>query len=284
VSDAPDPKGEAAVAEKRSEDGPLEEVAVPPDGAEAAPDVDPSLPAGSTLAEDDARPDPTSPAAAPRPEVQPARSTTLTRWAMPLLLAWSGFVLSGWVYAKKLDEPARAPTPKLLLALLGGPAFSTLLLVALRLVARRASREHSRHGDLLVVWVMTFLFAIHASVMAATIGMFPLRSGVPTAVALLLVGLGPVLASLEPNSAMGIRTRATLSDVGIWRRTHRLAGGLFVAAGIVGFASLPFAGRWVIFGSVVPALSAVVAAIIYAARQAPRPTREESSEEERPSG
>lgn len=211
-------------------------------------------------------------------------SNVLTRWVVPAGVVWSELLLSAWVYTKKLDEPAQEPTTKLLIAFLGMPAFSLLLLVVLRFVAKRASSAHSRNGDLLIVWVVTFLFCIHAAVLAAVIGMFSLSQAVPVAVGLLMIGLGPVLGSLEPGSAMGIRTKATLRDPVVWERTHRLASRLFILAGLLGLSALLFEGIWVLFASVVPAILAVVLAIIYAARLPIDAADEHPREEERPSG
>jgi uncharacterized membrane protein len=193
-------------------------------------------------------------------------STPMTRWFLPIGIAWSGVLLSAWVYTKKLDEPARTISPKLLLAFLGVPLFSLLLLTALRLIARKTSEVASRSGDLLIIWVLAFLFCIHASVLAAAINMFPLHRAVPLATALLLLGLGPVLGSLEPNSPMGIRTRRTLSSPEVWTKTHRAAAKMFVLAGVLGLSALLFEGRWVLFAAVVPAILAVVVAVIYAAK------------------
>lgn len=192
-------------------------------------------------------------------------STAGTRWFIPAGIAWCGLLLSAWVYTKKLDEPAREVTPKLLLAFLGTPVFSLLLLILLRVMARRSTSEPSRAGDVLIIWVLAFLFCVHASVLAGAIGMFPLIRAVPVATALLLIGLGPVLGSLEPNSAMGLRTRRTLASAAAWHATHRAAAKMFVAAGIVGLSALFLEGRWVLIAAVVPAILAVVLAIIHAA-------------------
>jgi uncharacterized membrane protein len=208
-------------------------------------------------------------------------STAMTRWFVPLGIGWTGVLLSAWVYTKKLDEPAQAVTPKLMIAFLGVPAFSLLLLVALRLIARKTSGVITRSGDLLIIWVLAFLFCIHASVLAAAIDMFPLVRAVPMATALLMVGLGPVMMTLEPGSPMGIRTARTLSDEEVWRKTHRAAGKMFMVAGVLGLSALFLEGRWVLFAAVVPALLAPVLAVIYASRVPAK--NEQPSEEPRPS-
>src|SRR3981081_2785044 len=56
---------------------------------------------------------------------------------------------------------------------------------------------------------------------------------------LLIVVLGNVMPKLPRNGVVGIRTPWTLSDPAVWERTHRLAGYLFMAAGLVILATLP---------------------------------------------
>ncbi len=51
---------------------------------------------------------------------------------------------------------------------------------------------------------------------------------------LLLVGLGNLMYTLKPSFFVGIRTPWTLSSDIVWRRTHQLAGKLWVAGGLVG--------------------------------------------------
>jgi len=48
-----------------------------------------------------------------------------------------------------------------------------------------------------------------------------------------LIGIGNLLPRTRPNLAIGIRTSRTLSDRDLWMRTHRIAGYLVVALGLV---------------------------------------------------
>lgn len=50
---------------------------------------------------------------------------------------------------------------------------------------------------------------------------------------LLFVFLGNIMHSIKPNYFAGIRTPWTLEDEGNWRATHRLAGKVWVAGGII---------------------------------------------------
>lgn len=51
---------------------------------------------------------------------------------------------------------------------------------------------------------------------------------------LLLVGMGNLMYTLKPSFFVGIRTPWTLSNDTVWRKTHHLAGWLWVAGGLAG--------------------------------------------------
>lgn len=54
------------------------------------------------------------------------------------------------------------------------------------------------------------------------------------AVSLLMVYLGNVMPKFRMNWFCGIKTPWTLSSEAVWTRTHRLAGRMFFAAGLIG--------------------------------------------------
>jgi uncharacterized membrane protein len=60
----------------------------------------------------------------------------------------------------------------------------------------------------------------------------PLSTIVPLAVGVLLMVLGNYMGKLRKNFFIGIRTPWTLASDAVWERTHRLAGWLFVLAGV----------------------------------------------------
>ena len=67
----------------------------------------------------------------------------------------------------------------------------------------------------------------------------------------LMIALGNYLPRVKPNYTFGIRTPWTLASEGNWRRTHRIAGPVFVAAGAAMLAAAllsavaPEASFWV---------------------------------------
>lgn len=93
----------------------------------------------------------------------------------------------------------------------------------------------------------------------------PVGTVVPLLIGVLFVILGNYLSKVKMNWLIGIRTPWTLSDERIWNRTHRLAGKLFAAAGVVlavqGF--IPEAARVPSFAAAIAAAAAVPVAYSY---------------------
>jgi uncharacterized membrane protein len=85
----------------------------------------------------------------------------------------------------------------------------------------------------------------------------------PVLIGLLFLVIGAVMGKLRPNWFFGVRTPWTLSSKRSWVRTHRLAGWLFVAAGVLTLLAAlvaPAAGAIVGVGT---ALIAAVVSIVY---------------------
>ncbi|WP_143307789.1 SdpI family protein [Chitinophaga vietnamensis] len=70
-------------------------------------------------------------------------------------------------------------------------------------------------------------------------------------IGLLIAAIGAYLKKLRPNNYVGVRTPWTLQSTDIWRETHRMAGTLWLSAGIViiiaGFFLPLVTGVFVIF-------------------------------------
>ena len=203
-------------------------------------------------------------------------SNVLTRWLLPLALIVCAVLLSGFVFFAKLPEHARLLTPRMLLAFLGTPTVAILILIALTVATRGPARHRS--SDMVVVWVVTFLFGVHAAILGTMIGMVgSLRAVVPSAVAVLLLGLAPTIGTLVPGSPLGIRTIGTMADDELWRRTHRLAGGLLAVSGVSGLIGARFGGPWALVSGVGPAVIALIVALGYGS-QSPSTSSDEHSE------
>jgi uncharacterized membrane protein len=79
----------------------------------------------------------------------------------------------------------------------------------------------------------------------------------------LMVALGNISPKLPRNGLIGIRTPWTLADPAVWERTHRLAGYLLTAAGVLSLASLPARGKWMARFPVAATLGAVGLSVAY---------------------
>ncbi len=190
-----------------------------------------------------------------------AASSPLTRWGWPGSIIWAGLMLSAWVHTEKLPPKLSIGTVKIVLLFVGVPALQVLSLWLLRKILTK--RGDSRGADLMVLWLMTFLFGLHATLLGTAVGLITsVGRGVPVAVALLMLGIAPALAYLEPNSPMGIRTPATLASPSAWRRTHRFAAIAFVVAGLLAPLGLLLPGVDGLLLALAPAVLAVGAAIV----------------------
>ena len=206
-------------------------------------------------------------------------SNFITRWGLPLGLIGCGILLSAFVFLAKLPPAARLITPRTVAAFLGTPAIALTVLLGLR----GASGDRSdRSTDLVIVWVVTFLFGVHAAVLAAVIGLVPsMKAVVPSAVAILLIGLGPAIGTLQPGSPLGIRTERTLRDDALWSRTHRILGWSLGLAGLCGVIGARLGGPWALVAGVGPAVIALIFALGYGSLGPMNLSDEEMGQDER---
>jgi uncharacterized membrane protein len=63
-------------------------------------------------------------------------------------------------------------------------------------------------------------------------------------VALLFTLLGNIMGQLKHNYFVGIKTPWTLASEEVWRRTHRMAGKLWVLGGLICLALSPAQTLW----------------------------------------
>lgn len=119
----------------------------------------------------------------------------------------------------------------------------------------------------------TFFALVSSGVQVGEQTDFPLALVILLPISLLFAWLGIYLPRIEPNRVLGIRTSATLKSEEVWRKTHRLGGFLFFAAGILAAAFALIFGtvpalkelQYIAFiVMVVSVLSAAVASVVYA--------------------
>ena len=80
---------------------------------------------------------------------------------------------------------------------------------------------------------------------------------------LLFIGLGQIVAGVEMNWFLGIRTPWTLSSKQVWIDTHRLGGKLFKISGVLAFAGVFFSGWVALSLALIPVLLSGIYVLIY---------------------
>jgi uncharacterized membrane protein len=99
----------------------------------------------------------------------------------------------------------------------------------------------SRAYRAILLAILLFLLAIHVQVLLAALNVSrPIDTVVPLITGALFVVLGNYLPKMRRNFFIGIRTPWTLADEDVWFRTHRFAGPIFVACGVLLMAVGPF--------------------------------------------
>jgi uncharacterized membrane protein len=96
--------------------------------------------------------------------------------------------------------------------------------------------------EIIIDAVMAMMLVIHLAILLGA-------SGAPESVALVVqaavgvmfIVMGNVMPRTRQNWFVGVRTPWTLASERVWERTHRLAGYLFVALGILVILTLPLA-------------------------------------------
>lgn len=190
-----------------------------------------------------------------------------TKWLGVLLVVLS-FVLSAALYSR-LPDPVPSHwdaygnvdgyTPKPLGAFLlplTMAAVYALLVVLPRISPRGFAMDRFRGAfEIVQVTILAFLFLVNTVVLLAGIGVpVPIDRVLQAGTGLLFVVLGNYMGKFTRNFFAGIRTPWTLANEEVWLRTHRLAGKLFVAAGIVIFVS------GLLRGGTAPLLAAAIVA------------------------
>jgi uncharacterized membrane protein len=135
-------------------------------------------------------------------------------------------------------------------------AFPPLLAAGMLALFRGVARLDPRRDNVatsgkamavISVFVVLVLAAAQGAVTATALGRQVDVGGLVTfGIGLMLAGMGNVLPKLRSNFFFGIRTPWTLSDEQVWARTHRFAGAVFVASGVLlmAVALLPAAQAW----------------------------------------
>lgn len=188
---------------------------------------------------------------------------------LPWLIAWSTLLISARVW-DQLPKGTDIPLGQAVFTFGGVPLIALATVLAASAAEKRTSTTLGRGSQFVLAWVISFLAAIHAMVLALALGkLSSLTVALPPAIAVFFLGLGPLVAMLEPKSAMGIRTKATLESDAIWRKTHLILGVSFAVAGgvggVVSLLELEVPVRMA--ASAISGVAALLVAIAYAARR-----------------
>jgi len=122
--------------------------------------------------------------------------------------------------------------------------------------------NHSGKVLHLVFWIVPVLSVVlHTVTYAAALGKeVRMELVMPVIIGLVLAIVGNYLPKCKQNYTIGIKIPWTLSSEENWNRTHRFAGRLWVACGIVIILTGFFGGFWIFLGI---ALLMVLAPLIY---------------------
>lgn len=177
--------------------------------------------------------------------------------AMPRAFAAFGFpalALSIWLMLSVLASPAGEKL---------GRRFLPVWLVSDRTGAAAVERFGPTF-DVIITVVVAFVLVFHAVILGTVLG-WPAWTlqAFSALVGLGIMIVGNIMPRTRPNWIAGLRTRRTLADPDLWRRTHRWFGALMVVTGIGVIVASVMAAHWALLlglGGVL--LSAVVAAVI----------------------
>jgi hypothetical protein len=116
------------------------------------------------------------------------------------------------------------------------PTVSILVFVGARLLISRPDRT----ADLLVCWLIVYLWAMHTVFLGFGIGAIADATGViPILTALLFLLFAPIVAKQPYRSMFGIRTKSCLADARHWTVVHRRFGiGMTVASSVALLSAL----------------------------------------------
>lgn len=123
--------------------------------------------------------------------------------------------------------------------LISGLAVVTVLLPAISPRRFEIRPFAGIYGALMLAIQGVMLVLGIAAMLAGAGHAVPMATIAPLTVGVLLMVLGNYMGKFRRNFFMGIRTPWTLASEAVWERTHRLAGWLFVLAGVAMVVTAP---------------------------------------------
>ena len=193
---------------------------------------------------------------------------------LALALVLVAFVVTGALYSRlpekipshwnirgEVDSYSSKPFgPFVLPAVMAALVLTFLALPAISPRGFRFDRFRGVWGVLQAA-ILALLLLVHAFVLLSAMGKpVDMTRSVEAGIGLLLAVVGNFFGKLTRNFFVGIRTPWTLASDEVWMRTHRLAGKLFVFAGLAMFA-LALAGAGPIPMMIVVGAAALVSVV-----------------------
>ncbi len=112
--------------------------------------------------------------------------------------------------------------------------------------------------------VLMLLGAVYGVTLLAALGyQVDMTTVVCALVGAMLIVFGNFMGKIRPNWFVGVRTPWTLSSKLSWDKTHRLAGWLFIAIGILMFALAIVPTQWMLVATITLAGAMVVWLVVY---------------------
>jgi uncharacterized membrane protein len=152
--------------------------------------------------------------------------------------------------------------------------FNILCCLVTALDPKQAKQNKKAMG--LVFWIMPIISVcvctfVYSAALGKTVDMFVLM---PLLLGVMFVWIGNYLPKVQQNSTLGIKIYWTLHNEENWNRTHRFAGKVSVAGGIVTMLSAMLPVQWMIAVMVAEILVIVLAPTVYSYRIYRRHKRE----------
>ncbi len=126
------------------------------------------------------------------------------------------------------------------------PVISLVLFLVFLIVPRvdplKENIEKFRdYYDNTIMFIFMFLFYIYTLALYSNLGYgVDIIRMISPAFGALFFYLGVALPHTEPNWSLGIRTPWTLSNVEVWKKTHKLGGSMFKVCGILACLGVVF--------------------------------------------
>ena len=132
----------------------------------------------------------------------------------------------------------------------------------------KKAREQNNKGLNLIFWMMPVISLVCCGfIYAAALGKaMDVSMVIPLLLGVLFVVIGNFMPKVKQNSSMGIKCIWTLSNEENWNKTHRFAGKVWVAAGVILLLSAVLPFIWSLILSVAVALLAGIVPMVYSYR------------------